>query len=251
MTRPCVSALNFICRCTRAYTCLITTPRRTQAWACGLPNFLEAFIAVPPAFTTKDNHALQQMYDVCHCTRHHAYFACSRSKGIDMSEVTSLADLYTEELKDLWSANDQMARTLKKITPKATHPQLKEMLTSSLKGISDHTNLLKALIANQGEKVSKEHCKGMEGLALEALKHTIEDAPPKGPLLDAVIISQYQRMTHYGITGFGTVSAFSKALSLEDDNTQLTAAVKDMYRSDALMTELAEAAVNEDAARQD
>ena len=168
-----------------------------------------------------------------------------------MSDITSLADIYTEELKDLWSANDQMARTLKKMTSKASHPQLKEMLTGSVKGISDHTNLLKALIANQGEKVSKEHCKGMEGLAAEALKHTIEDAPPKGPLLDAVIISQYQRMTHYGIAGFGTVSAFSKALSLDDDNHQLSAAVKDMYEADNLMTELAEAAVNEEAAGRD
>ncbi len=37
------------------------------------------------------------------------------------------------------------------------------MLASSQAGIADHTNLLKALIANQDEKVSKEHCKGMEG----------------------------------------------------------------------------------------
>ena len=54
-------------------------------------------------------------------------------------------------------------------------------------------------------------------------------------------------MTHYGITGFGTVAAFSKALKFEDDNQQLRAAVKDMYIADKLMTELAEAAVNADA----
>ena len=55
-------------------------------------------------------------------------------------------------------------------------------------------------------------------------------------------------MTHYGLTGFGTVAAFSKALKLKDDNKQLKAAVKDMYKADELMTELAEAAVNEEAA---
>ncbi len=87
----------------------------------------------------------------------------------------------------------------------------------------------------------------MEGLVSEALKHTIEDGPDQGPVLDAAIIAQYQRMTHYGITGFGTVAAFSKALKLDDDNKQLRAAVKDMYVADELMTKLAEAAVNEDA----
>lgn len=165
-----------------------------------------------------------------------------------MSPISNLSDLYIEELKDLWSANDQMARALKKISPKATHPKLKEMLEASQKGISGHTNLLKALIANQDETVSKEHCKGMEGLVDEALKHTLEDGPDKGHVLDAAIIAQYQRMTHYGITGFGTVAAFSKALKLTDDNRQLRAAVKELYVADELMTELAEAAVNVEAA---
>ncbi len=165
-----------------------------------------------------------------------------------MSDIANLSDLYIDELKDLWSANDQMARALKKIAPHASHPKLKKMLDSSQAGIADHTNLLKALIANQDEKVSKEHCKGMEGLVNEALKHTIDDAPDKGPVLDAAIIAQYQRMTHYGLTGFGTVAAFAKALKLGDDNRQLRAAVKDMYVADELMTELAEAAVNVDAA---
>ena len=165
-----------------------------------------------------------------------------------MSAISNLSDLCIEELKDLWSANDQMARALKTISPKATHPGLKQMLDASQRGISGHTDLLKALIANQDEKVSKEHCKGMQGLVDEALKHTIEDGPEKGPVLDAAIIAQYQRMTHYGITGFGTVAAFSKALKLKDDNKQLRAAVKELYVAAELMTELAEAAVNDDAA---
>ncbi len=42
----------------------------------------------------------------------------------------------------------------------------------------------------------------MEGLVKEAIKHTIDDAPDRGPVLDAAIVAQYQRMTHYGITGF-------------------------------------------------
>ena len=167
-----------------------------------------------------------------------------------MSDISSLSDLYIDELKDLWSANDQMAKVLKKIAPKATNPKLKQMLQESQAGIAGHTDLLKALIANQDEKVSKEHCKGMEGLVKEAVKHTIEDAPDKGPLLDAAIIAQYQRMTHYGVTGFGTVAAFAKALNLKDDAKQLKTAVKEMSNADALMSELAEAAVNLDAAEE-
>ena len=164
-----------------------------------------------------------------------------------MSKISTLQELYVDELKDLWSSNDQMVQALSKITPHATHSKLVSMLETSKKGIAKHTELLKTLIEAQGEKVKKEHCKGMEGLAAEAIKHTVEDAPESGPVLDAAIIAQYQRMTHYGITGFGTVSAFAKALQLHADHQQLGAAVKDMYQSDELMTELAESAVNTEA----
>lgn len=165
-----------------------------------------------------------------------------------MADIATLQELYVDELKDLWSANDQMARALKKIAAKATHPKLKEMLVQSQDGIAEHTATLKELIEGQDEKVSKEHCKGMEGLVAEALKHTIEEAPEKGPVLDAAIIAQYQRLTHYGITGFGTVGAFAKALKLKDDVKKLTASVADMKGADELVSELAESAVNTEAA---
>lgn len=166
-----------------------------------------------------------------------------------MPAIATLSDLYIDELKDLWSANDQMAKALKKIAPQATHPKLVRMLERSQEGISAHTALLKSLIASHDDEVSKEHCKGMEGLVKEALKHTIDDAPKKGPVLDAAIIAQYQRMTHYGITGFGTVAAFSEALKFDQDNARLKDAVNDMHGADDLMSDLAQAAINQDAAQ--
>ncbi len=165
-----------------------------------------------------------------------------------MADITNLQELYVDELKDLWSANDQMAKALKKVAKQATDASLKSTLQESQDGIAGHTDLLKSLIEGQGEKLKKEHCKGMEGLAAEALKHTIEEAPEKGPVLDAAIIAQYQRMTHYGITGFGTVAAFAKALKLTDDAQKLSAAVKEMHGADDLVSHLAEAAVNVAAA---
>ena len=85
-------------------------------------------------------------------------------------------EIYTDELKDLWSANDQMNKVIKKLTSKAKDAKLKEMLQKSHDGIEKHTAVLKELIGAAGEKVSKEHCKGMEGLVAEATKHCIEEA---------------------------------------------------------------------------
>ena len=164
-----------------------------------------------------------------------------------MSAPEDLKDLYIDELKDLWSANDQMLRCIKKITSKAADKSLKEMLVKSQEGIAKHTAVLKELIAANDEKVSKEHCKGMQGLVAEATKHTTEEAPKKGPVLDAVIIAQYQRMTHYGIAGFGTAAAYAQGLDLADDQAALKLAVKEMYGGDEYMSKLAETTVNIDA----
>ncbi|MBJ7440850.1 MAG: ferritin-like domain-containing protein [Sphingopyxis sp.] len=161
-----------------------------------------------------------------------------------MSKPEDLKDLYIDELRDLWSANDQMLRVLKKISKQASDEKLQQMLTKSQEGIASHTDIVKQLIANAGEKVSKEHCKGMEGLVAEATKHVLEEGPDKGPALDAVIITQYQRMTHYGIAGFGTAASFAGTLGLKDDQKQLKAATKQIYGGDEYMTRLAETTVN-------
>lgn len=161
-----------------------------------------------------------------------------------MSTPDSLEDLYIDELKDLWSANDQMHRVLKKISKKASDEKLSDMLTKSLDGIEKHTDVLKELIAGQGEKLSKEHCKGMEGLVTEASKHVLEEGPKKGPLLDAVIIAQYQRMTHYGIAGFGTAAAYADALGLTEDTQKLKDATGEIYMGDEYMNKLAETSIN-------
>jgi ferritin-like metal-binding protein YciE len=164
-----------------------------------------------------------------------------------MSTPEDLKDLYVDELKDLWSANDQMQRLLKKVATKASDAKLKEMLGNSLDGIARHTDVVKELIVAQGEKAQKEHCKGMEGLVAEATKHIIEEGPDKGPVLDAVIIAQYQRMTHYGIAGFGTAAAYAKTLGLKDDNRKLREATKEIYGGDEYMNRLAETTVNIEA----
>ena len=161
-----------------------------------------------------------------------------------MTAPQDLKDLYIDELKDLWSANDQMHRVLQRVSSEASDDKLQQMLAKSLDGIQKHTEVVKQLIAAHGEEVEKEHCKGMEGLVAEATKHILDEGPEKGPLLDAMIIAQYQRMTHYGIAGFGTAAAYAQALGLDEDGKKLEEATGEIYMGDEYMTRLAETSVN-------
>lgn len=158
-----------------------------------------------------------------------------------MPATTSLKEVYIDEMRDLWSANDQMQRVMKTLSEKASDKKLKDLLEKSVSGIGQHTETLRSVLEGQGGKVRKEHCKGMEGLVAEAKTHALEeDLEPQ--LRDLVIISQYQRMSHYGLAGFGTAAAYASALGLKDDATKLKAIVKDIYKADEYSNVLAERA---------
>lgn len=159
-----------------------------------------------------------------------------------MSTPTSLKETYADEMKDLWSANDQMTQAVKTLAGRVHDPELKQTLEASVKGITKHTETLMTLLKETGEEVEKEHCKGMEGLVQEALKHAIKEAPKDGDLLDLAIIAQYQRMSHYGIAGFGTATAYAEALGMHEHVSKLKAIVADIYKADEYASSLGEKA---------
>jgi ferritin-like metal-binding protein YciE len=65
---------------------------------------------------------------------------------------------------------------------------------------------------------------------------------------DASIIAQYQRMTHYGISGYGTAAAFARRLGLEEDAGVLAQCLEDTRGGDKKMTAIASGEVNPAAA---
>ncbi|MGK7650971.1 ferritin-like domain-containing protein [Roseovarius sp. B08] len=160
--------------------------------------------------------------------------------------MTTLKDLYIEELQDLWSANDQMSGVVSSMADKASDSKLADRLNTAKDGIGKHIDLLKSLLEDAGAEVQKEHCKGMEGLVSEARKHAL-DSDMSGAALDVAIIAQYQRLCHYGIAGFGTTKAFAEALELDDAATKLDGALDKIYGSDDFMTDLAERSRNLEA----
>jgi ferritin-like metal-binding protein YciE len=157
-----------------------------------------------------------------------------------MASTERLEDIYASELKDLWSANEQMIKVVKIMSEKAHDPNLKQTLQKSVTGIQQHTETLKSLLTDSDVSAEKEHCKGMEGLVKEATKHITQEAPRNCDLLDVEIIAQYQRMSHYGLAGFGTAAAYAKALRRKDHVAKLGQIVSDIYKGDEYASTLAE-----------
>ncbi len=150
---------------------------------------------------------------------------------------SNLKELYTADLRDLWSANDQMQKIVQAFGGKATDPKLKQMFEHSVSGISRHTQTLHEMAGAD----SASPCPGMHGLVQEATQHALEsDLSPK--LRDLEMIAQYQRMSHYGLAGFGTVAAYAEALGMTEQAKQLKSIVSEIYQSDEYSSSLADSA---------
>ena len=59
-----------------------------------------------------------------------------------MSSPSTLKELYVEDLKDLWSANEQMTKAVRELSGAVGDSKLKQMLSQSVEGITKHTGSL-------------------------------------------------------------------------------------------------------------
>jgi ferritin-like metal-binding protein YciE len=161
--------------------------------------------------------------------------------------IASLKDLYIDQLQDIYSANKQSHAMTRKLADAATNSDLVDALKAGVDGIADGKDIAAQIVRSHGEDPTEEHCKGMEGLVKEAQAHAIDADISDDDVRDAMIITQYQRMTHYGIAGWGCVLAFAKRLGLEEDAEQIQKCLDNTYDGDRHMTEIATGGVNEAA----
>ena len=149
----------------------------------------------------------------------------------------SLQELYQLEIGDLISANQQMQRLIDTMVNKAQDQKFKQLLSNSVTAINQHTQTLQSL--HKGGQQTE--CNAMAGLIEECRRHAI-DADLPSQLRDVAMIAHYQRMSHYGIAGFGTAAAYAKALGHTEEAQKLSQIVSDIYRADEYTSQLAEAA---------
>ena len=162
--------------------------------------------------------------------------------------MDSLKDVYVDQLQDLYSANTQAAAAVDGLAKAATSDTLRSALDRGIAGIKDGIQKLEGMIRAIGADPNAEHCKGMEGLVREAKAHALNAEFGADALRDAVIITQYQRMAHYAIAGYGSAAAFAKQLGQTEDAATLQEMLDAAYSGDRTMSEIAETTINQRAA---
>jgi ferritin-like metal-binding protein YciE len=126
----------------------------------------------------------------------------------------ALRDVMIDELRDLYSAENQLVKALPKLAKGAKDKALKQLLTDHLEETKGHVERLKDVFAMLEKKPTGKHCNGMEGLVKEGKEALEDDA--KGPSFDLGIIGGGVRVEHYEIAGYTVVIAMAKTLGLCD-----------------------------------
>ena len=161
--------------------------------------------------------------------------------------LTNLTDVYIDQLKDLYSANNQAIKITEELMAAAGEEELKSALNDSIEGTREGMETLKAILEEHDATTRGEFCKGMEGLVKEAHAHALGADITDPAVRDVVIISQYQRLAHYAIAGYGCLTAFARRLKLDADHQRLQRCLDNTYGGDRRFTGLATQGINAEA----
>lgn len=156
--------------------------------------------------------------------------------------IDTLEKLYIHELKDLYSAENQILEALPKMSRKASDANLVAALNGHVEQTRAHRDRIVAIFGYLDFEPGGHKCKGIEGLLKEAselLQEVTDDH-----VRDAAIISACQRVEHYEIAGYGVARAFAKKLGRDDDVKALTKTIEDEGAADRKLTDLAEHHIN-------
>jgi ferritin-like metal-binding protein YciE len=149
-----------------------------------------------------------------------------------------LRELYIEELKDLYNAENQLVKALPKMAKAASSDELRQGFEEHLEQTKGHVQRLEKIFQALGESPKGKKCKAMEGLVEEGSEVMEEDF--EGALMDAAIIGAAQRVEHYEIAAYGTVCAFAEELGEAEQNSLLNETLQEEKETDEKLTQLAQ-----------
>lgn len=172
-----------------------------------------------------------------------------QADGNTSLQESQLQKLFEDELKDIYWAEKALTKALPKMIKNATSEDLIAALEAHLEETQEHVARVEQVFEIIGKNAVAKKCDAMAGLIEEA--NSIMEDCEKGAMRDAGIISAGQKVEHYEIASYGTLCQFAKTLGLEDAKNILGQTLDEEKAADEKLTEVAERAVNIEAAHQE
>ncbi len=161
-------------------------------------------------------------------------------------KLDSLSKLYVEQLKDIYSAENQLVEALPKMAKAASSTDLRKAFQAHLQQTKTHVQRIETIFKELNYSPNGPKCKAMEGLIEEGAE-LLEEDDIEPEVLDAALIAAAQRVEHYEIAAYGTVRAYAKQLGHSDAAKTLQSTLDEEYDTDDRLSELALQSINAEA----
>lgn len=162
-----------------------------------------------------------------------------------MKENT-LKELYLDELRDLYDAEQQLIKALPRMAKASSSSDLRRGFEHHLEQTRGHAQRLEQIFEALGEPAKGKKCKGMAGVVAEGAEMIDEDFEDE--VMDSGLISAAQRVEHYEIAAYGTVRTFANLLGESEAASLLEETLNEEKETDQKLTELSER-INPEALR--
>ncbi len=159
---------------------------------------------------------------------------------------SSLHELFLDELKDIYYAENLLAKTLPEMAEASTAAPLKKAFQAHLKETQNQIKRLEQVFKLLDEKAEAKKCDAMEGLIKEA-KSLIKDNEA-GLTRDVGIIIGAQKVEHYEIAAYGSLATLADLMGHTEVKKLLGETLVEEKATDEKLTEVALNFVNEKAA---
>jgi len=172
--------------------------------------------------------------------------AITFSKEFPMASPKSLQDMFLEEARDLYGAEQQLIEVLPKLAEAATSEELRAAIESHLEETRTHVDRLEQVFDLLDMRHDGNYCAGIAGIIEEVGDLLYEKV--ESSAMDAAIVASAQRAEHYEIGAYGALIAWARALGREEIAAVLALTLKEEKAADERLTVLAEDGINEAAA---
>jgi len=152
-------------------------------------------------------------------------------------------DLFMDELKDIYWAEKHLTKNLPKLIKAATSDELKSAVSGHLNETEGHVRKLERVFESLGEKPQAKKCDAMEGL-VEEVSSCIEDTEKGTYTRDAGLIVCAQKVEHYEIAAYGSLTEFAKVMNHTEAAEILGEILDEEKAADEKLNSVATTAVN-------
>src|SRR5512140_2192888 len=156
-------------------------------------------------------------------------------------KMQNLTDVLSDELKDIYSAENQILKALPKMA-KVSEGDLKNAFQQHEQQTRTHVARLEQICQDLNFSPKGKKCEGMEGLIREGSE--VLSAQGDTQAVEAALIGAAQRVEHYEIAAYGTARTHAKQLGYEDAAKMLEQTLREERQTDDRLTQIAENHVN-------